>query len=166
MAEYRRVNRKVRGWKTSPRSGRKDGLCCRCRQPIDGAHPAYCKSCYNAWKKERYDADPEKYRESARQWREANPEKAQEAGRRSKLKTAYGLTPEQYEEMSKAQGGRCAACGVVPTYGRGRGLQVDHNHTTGGLRGLLCTKCNQALGLLDENPVKIRNLIEYLARWS
>jgi hypothetical protein len=41
-------------------------------------------------------------------------------------------------------------------------LHFDHCHATGGFRGWLCTKCNTALGLLDDNPALIKKLAEYL----
>ena len=64
-------------------------------------------------------------------------------GRASGLKTKYNITIEQYDEMLDAQGGGCAICGVKPTNKR---LAVDHCHTTGKVRGILCTGCNTGLG--------------------
>ncbi len=164
MAAYRRENRKVRGWK-SGKAGRKDGLCSRCRKEIDGAHPAYCKACYNAWKKARYDANPEHYREAARKWQRENPEKMKLASRRWNMLTKYNLTLEQYEEMVAAQGGKCGACELEPDYGRGVPLLVDHNHETKENRGLLCMKCNAAQGLLGDSHATILKLAAYRARW-
>jgi len=67
----------------------------------------------------------------------------------------YGITAEQYEEMNRLQGGRCLICGQAER-GTRRGipktLAVDHDHDTGEIRGLLCSKCNTAIGLLDDDP--------------
>lgn len=51
----------------------------------------------------------------------------------------YGITTEQYEQLLQIQGGRCAVCGKPPIRKR---LSVDHDHTTGLIRGLLCNYCN------------------------
>lgn len=67
--------------------------------------------------------------------------------RAGRLARDYGLTEVQYEEMLTAQGGVCAICrGSCPT---GRSLAVDHDHTTGAIRGLLCVRCNQGLGVYE-----------------
>ncbi|WP_442942261.1 endonuclease VII domain-containing protein [Nonomuraea sp. NBC_00507] len=60
--------------------------------------------------------------------------------------------------MLEAQGGACAACRRVTD----QNLHVDHCHTTGKVRGLLCVGCNTALGLLAEDSERIRGLLGYL----
>lgn len=64
----------------------------------------------------------------------------------------YGLAPEEYGIMLENQQGCCAICGkAVPPTKRGRdGLYVDHNHTTGKVRGLLCARCNTLMSFLDQ----------------
>jgi len=68
----------------------------------------------------------------------------------------YGISPEQYEKMSEAQDHVCAICRRPETaLGRGgkvMGLAVDHCHTTGVVRSLLCRVCNQTLGRHQDNP--------------
>lgn len=63
----------------------------------------------------------------------------------------YGLTIEQYDMMLKQQKGVCASCGAAPNKNR---LSVDHNHTTGKVRGLLCVPCNRLIGHL-ERPLAV-----------
>lgn len=79
----------------------------------------------------------------------------------------YGITPEQYDEMFRMQGGVCASCAMPETcrnqYGVCR-LAVDHCHDTGKVRGLLCMKCNRCLGLLKDEPAAILKLYRYLRR--
>lgn len=72
------------------------------------------------------------------------------------LRTKYDLTPEELEEMKAAQAYRCAVCA------RKRKLVIDHNHETGLVRGLLCTQCNVALGMLGDDLVFISALEGYL----
>ncbi len=76
------------------------------------------------------------------------------------LKTNYGLTIEQYDEMVRKSGGRCMVCGKKPT-GK-KGLHVDHDHKTGKVRGLLCNKCNVALGMVNDTPNLLLKLYYYL----
>lgn len=69
----------------------------------------------------------------------------------------FGLSPEAYAAMHEAQGGCCAICR------EDRKLVVDHNHSTGAVRSLLCSPCNTAIGLLKEDPKLMRAAIKYLA---
>lgn len=63
--------------------------------------------------------------------------------------------------MSKAQGGKCANPGCVTPLGPGTATHVDHCHVTGKVRALLCHGCNTSLGLLREDPARIRGLALY-----
>lgn len=100
-------------------------------------------------------------RENLRKWRAANPEKVQASSRRAYLKKAFGITPEQYDEMLAAQGGVCAICGGTES-GNGKRFHVDHDHTTGAIRGILCHHCNLALGHFKDDPKRLAQAIAYL----
>lgn len=77
----------------------------------------------------------------------------------------YGLEPDQYDAMVASQQGRCAICRTDQPGGQSKGgWHVDHEHATGRVRGLLCTRCNQALGLFDDDPARLRAAVEYLRR--
>lgn len=69
----------------------------------------------------------------------------------------YGITPAEYDAIKDRQGGACAICGVIPKL-----LFIDHSHTKGKVRGLLCHRCNTALGFFGDNITRIRRAIEYL----
>jgi hypothetical protein len=71
-----------------------------------------------------------------------------------------GITPSLYDSIERLQGGVCAICGSVSK--SGRKLAVDHNHATGKVRGLLCLKCNVALGLMSDNPDLLISAVSYL----
>lgn len=88
----------------------------------------------------------------------------------------YGITVEQYEEMLDKQDGKCAICkqfelrpkrmgkvtnGLVATR-----LSVDHCHDTGRVRGLLCQRCNIAIGHLNHDRVLVMNAYNYLQETS
>ncbi len=83
------------------------------------------------------------------------------------LARLFKLTTEQYNNMVKLQNNLCAICGKPQSKFQKnsntiRSLAVDHNHITGKVRGLLCTSCNTAIGLLEENIPLIQKVIEYL----
>jgi hypothetical protein len=70
-----------------------------------------------------------------------------------------GLTLEGYADLLQAQDGRCAIC-REPS--RGRRLAVDHDHITGRVRGLLCTRCNMGLGFFQDSAVRLQAAQRYI----
>ena len=73
----------------------------------------------------------------------------------------YDISQDDWLKMFYVQGGRCALCSTHQSEMK-RALSVDHCHTTGEVRGLLCTRCNQALGLLREDANILRKAANYL----
>lgn len=92
-----------------------------------------------------------KFRERARAWMW-----------RAHLKFDYGLTPEQFESMMKAQDGKCAICGSGGHGNIRNRLCVDHCHKTKKVRGLLCRYCNIVLGVAKDNPKILKKAVAYL----
>jgi len=90
-----------------------------------------------------------------------DPEKHHKWSRKGRLRREYGITIEIYEEMFAEQNGLCGICSSPPTTVR---LDTDHNHDTGEVRGLLCRKCNMAIGLLHDNPVFAHNMELWLLK--
>lgn len=86
------------------------------------------------------------------------PVKASEMARRRALRSKYGLELEDYDAMVERAGGVCEICKEVPY----SFFCVDHCHGTGKVRGLLCPKCNQALGLFQDNIENMKAAIKYL----
>lgn len=76
------------------------------------------------------------------------------------LKYLYGISKDEYAAMKERQNQACAIC-KIPSQKR---LVVDHCHTTGAVRGLLCDKCNFGIGLLRESPDVLRSAIAYLCQ--
>lgn len=74
------------------------------------------------------------------------------------FRRVYGITLAEYDFMLTSQDGRCAICGDVPE----QRLQVDHDHETGEIRGLLCGSCNAGIALLCEAPETLEAAIAYL----
>jgi hypothetical protein len=77
----------------------------------------------------------------------------------------YGLTLEAYDRLLQLQDGRCAICGKTDNgNARCEPLFIDHNHQTGQVRGLLCSRCNHAIGLFHEDLDALGAAIQYLSR--
>lgn len=74
------------------------------------------------------------------------------------LREKFGIGLHQYQLMYEAQDGKCYLCG----FPEGRNLAVDHCHSTGDVRRLLCSRCNQALGLFKDNPEVLRKAATYV----
>lgn len=74
----------------------------------------------------------------------------------------YNMTPEDYTAMLKEQFGGCAICKRHPQ--EKRRLAVDHCHTTGRVRGLLCAPCNVSLGAFDDDPRRLLEAAKYLLK--
>jgi len=71
------------------------------------------------------------------------------------------MTLAEYDQLFAAQGGVCAICKRPPTRGRNT-LDVDHCHDTGRVRGLLCSHCNRCIGLMANDPSRLRGAADYL----
>jgi len=89
-----------------------------------------------------------------------------ESKRLYEVKTKYGLSPEEYKDLIEDSNNSCSICGISPDNLEKKWLCVDHDHVTGKVRGLLCNKCNSAIGLLDDNPTLLTNAIKYLKEHS
>lgn len=103
-----------------------------------------------------------------------SPQKALKQ-RDNNLRNLYGIDLEDYEQMLKAQDGRCGICRrlgseIVRKVGSRRtevrGLDVDHCHATGKIRGLLCHRCNRGLGSLGDTVESLERVIAYLKATS
>lgn len=115
----------------------------------------FCPSCRSDRAKKQRKAYSERPDVVAKQRALA---KERRYSRRHELATKYGLDIADYDAMVAIREGRCDICSVIPE----RSLCVDHDHATGMIRGLLCVKCNTALGLFRDNPVAIDASITYL----
>lgn len=87
--------------------------------------------------------------------------------RSAALRSRYGISADEYELVRQAQDSKCAICGshettVSPVNGSLFSLNVDHDHDTKRIRGLLCTPCNRGLGFLRDDRSILVKAIEYL----
>jgi hypothetical protein len=135
---------------------------------------ASCKACVLKDRRARYERDGDVLRERVREYQASHPEqvatrraawqksdKGRSASRRRYLMTTYGLTIEQYDAMFSEQGNRCAICrSDYP----GKTWSVDHDHTTGEVRGILCWHCNVGLGHFRDDVPNLMAAADYLLR--
>lgn len=110
-----------------------------------------------AYQREWYARNRERVRAEARAKYAAEGERIREETRWRKIKSRYGLTREQVEELREKQSNGCALC-----QRSGTRLVVDHDHATGRVRGLLCIRCNNALGALGDSGAGIERALAYV----
>ena len=139
--------------------------------------PGTCKDCYNQRKRTWRLANVSKQKSSERKWlskessREAHKramarwyeehkEQLKPKRRSAHLVRNYGIGEQDYQRMYVEQGGKCAICSRWFDV-----LCIDHDHTTGQIRQLLCRQHNAAIGWFDEDPRLLLRAAEYLLRW-
>lgn len=128
-----------------------------------------CKPCRRKAQKEYNDKHPEirqKILKKNRDWRRQywkRPENTAKL-RDQHLKQNYGITLKEYDEMFDKQNGVCGICKRPERTEKNKNLCVDHCHETGKIRELLCSHCNRALGLLNENKDFFLNAVAYLEK--
>ncbi len=96
-----------------------------------------------------------------KKWRDEpkNRIRKNEGNKRNHLLRTFGLKWSDYTDMHEDQQGLCMICNKPQS---GRKLAVDHNHSTGEVRGLLCDGCNRGLGYFKDNPALLEGAITYL----
>jgi len=136
----------------------------------DGHRPE-CKSCNLAARRAKYAENPRPYIDRVLKWqhenrdrylqrmREYNGSPAKKASnRKSHLKRKYGLTLEAFDALLAAQGGGCAICGKPEPD------NVDHDHVTGRVRGILCWNCNIGVGHFEDSEDRLATATSYIAQ--
>lgn len=107
---------------------------------------------------DRYKKNQERDNETVRRFLKKNPGKTKEYHLRAK----FGIEKEQFNKMLTEQNNSCDICNNEFT--KTLLASVDHNHSSGKVRGLLCGQCNTGIGLLKENEQTLLNAIEYLRK--
>lgn len=109
-----------------------------------------------------YKKNKEKVKNNVKRWRENNPGKTKEL----QIRRKYGLSMQEYSNLIEKQQFQCAACGIGLKDLPGSEIQIDHCHNTGNIRGILCGRCNRALGLLNDDPIKTQKLADYIKKYA
>jgi hypothetical protein len=150
-------------------------ICNRCGEPkeADQFHKrtaskdglqSHCKDCGRTQQTEWRAANPERAREIVKkshtpERRERYNQSRNATQRWDHIRRRYGVTQEEYQRRFEEQGGRCAICSIATDE-----LQVDHCHETSVVRGLLCSSCNRAIGLLGDTLEALERAVAYLRR--
>lgn len=116
-----------------------------------------CVTCYSAARRAR---DPEATRTYSREWQREQRRLHPVRHRRREQASNHRLSLADLEAMYDAQDSKCAACGVVSDR-----LQIDHDHTTGAIRGLLCGRCNSTAGQADDSVDRLMAVAAYLMQF-
>jgi len=127
-----------------------------------------CRKCDRIQQKQSRINDPLKHKKAKIRWRLKHPRKYKEMIIKQNLKR-YGITKRDGTPFSlcdlklalKMQAEKCKICGIHSSK-LSKSLNVDHDHKTKIFRGLLCTQCNQALGLFKDDIEVIKNAVNYL----
>jgi hypothetical protein len=115
--------------------------------------------------KKRYrNKYPERVKEQIKNWVNHNKRKYQRTKWARWIKQKYGLTKRSFDNLLKAQKGRCAICCDKQECGKRKQLYVDHSHDTGVIRGLLCFKCNVLLGMAQDDKSILKLAVQYLEK--
>lgn len=128
--------------------------CSKCKQEKESTF--FCNDARRKLGKSSHCLDCMKARSA--KFRKLFPEKAEKSVRSSQLKKKYGLTPAEYDLLFSSQKGLCAICGELSD----RRLDVDHCHTSGKIRALLCRYCNLGIGNFKDSIYKLLKAVDYL----
>jgi hypothetical protein len=129
-----------------------------------------CIPCHNKIrsdrKKEMGEEWHKKENKRKKEWATKNPERQHNTSKNARLKRMFGIDLQQYNELLISQNKVCAICkkedtGITKS-GKQKELAVDHYHSTGEVRGLLCFHCNSSLGKLKDSVDLLQNAIDYL----
>jgi hypothetical protein len=138
------------------------------KDKIKAQSKEYCTNWYKenrervlAKRKARYSANPTQELEKAKEYRNKvkHTDKYRRRVKNARLLRQYGITLEQFESMLSAQRNCCKLCLIDLTNSK---IDVDHCHSSGSVRGLLCSNCNKALGLFKDSAEALRRAATYL----
>lgn len=130
---------------------------------VDYHKDYYVKNKESILERMRLQRTTPKFKERIGQYN--STEKRKNSNREASLKKRYGITIDDYNRMLHIQNGGCAICGIqeeVYKQVKGRNFDVDHCHSTGKVRGLLCYGCNVTLGFVKEDVKILENIISYI----
>jgi hypothetical protein len=106
-------------------------------------------------------------KEYIKAWQTANKDRIKKYRRNGDYKKKFGISLDEYNQILESQDGLCAICNQPETQqcyktGVPYNLAVDHDHKTGKIRQLLCSRCNRALGIVDDNTELLLKMIDYI----
>jgi len=133
----------------------------RAKKRYEAANPEKKRAYQREYYRRNFERDKPRRNATSRQWRAANKERANSQARASKFRNRYGITLEDKDALLASQGGKCANETCDRTDPGPRGWHLDHRHSDGFIRGVLCGHCNTALGFACDSPQILRGLADY-----
>ena len=146
-------------------------LCEHCDKGRTVHSRGYCRSCYDTQLKLSNPEYAKRQYENMKAWRLANQDRVKQREKErwsdpayveqqrvykwSKLLESYSLTQKMYDDLVKAG---CQICGDIDA----KKYHLDHCHKTQKFRGLLCSKCNNGLGMLGDDSIGLQKALEYI----
>jgi hypothetical protein len=109
------------------------------------------------WERDYYLCNRDRILAKSKAWYAANRDRRAHTLRRWHFAKKYGITPKDFDAILLGQGNVCAICSS-----RRKSMCVDHDHSTGAVRGILCRSCNAMLGQIRDNPAWLARAIQYL----
>ena len=138
--------------------------CCKQVKDIDkfhketrakDGHKVYCKICQAEKQRDYIKRNTKERSVKAKTYYE-------DKLRALQFKRLYNLTLTEYEDIVKKQNNKCKICLTDFSLLSRKNIHVDHDHSSGKVRGLLCARCNRVLGLLEESSRILYGMIQYL----
>lgn len=130
----------------------------------DGLHN-YCKECTAQKNKEWVVNNKERHKASCSSWYKNNKDKAKQRSTEWHYMTYYGISYSDFRSLAQDQDNKCKLCGIELSFSNHKkqnGAVLDHCHTTGKIRGVLCSGCNKGLGHFKDNIELFNKAILYL----
>lgn len=139
------------------------------RSARDGRY-TYCKECKAEWLRQHRRENPDYWREYNRRYKEKHRDRLRDQARARyaanrktraryqlsrRIKSDFGITLEEYDELVANP---CGLCGATEN------IVLDHCHETNTVRGPLCQTCNKALGMLGDDPTRLRAAADYIEK--
>lgn len=130
-------------------------------------HRYECKKCISIRAHKRNQITKEERAIVNRKYNQSHPEVGRR-GQRNYRYRKYGLSSAaEFDQLILDQDGKCKICLVILKIGQGKNAaHMDHDHNTGTRRDVLCSRCNNVIGMVEEDLNLLNSIIQYIKRWS
>lgn len=134
--------------------------CMRCNSTLHYKSTGGCVKCTQTEAREAYRRFPDAIKSKRRDYYSNN----KDTHRNTVLLSTYGISLEEYNQILSKQGNACAICKLRCS--TGRNLCVDHDHSSGVVRGLLCLNCNRGIGNMRDDPTLLTRAANYIKKYD
>ena len=106
--------------------------------------------------------NPDRIKEISKRYYDSNKELHNKRASENRLLRTLGISQEEYDSLMLKHDGRCDICGTTEPGGPHKKFNLDHDHSTGKIRGVLCRRCNTSLGQFEDSVSLMKKAIKYL----